>query len=186
MASFWDRVAAGGRQPQQQTAPPPPVQHPQTVPNGPWWRPDVPTVQPQAAPQQPQQVPIYNAQGQIVGFTLVDAPQQVPMPQPGQQYVTPEEQAHIDAAMKLAKSAKSTDRCPECDSGNYIKVKAHGTVAERCYDCGHNPMFDQQAAGMPTDPGTPTQASRQAGTDQNNFNPKTFDPARGGAGVVRL
>lgn len=126
-------------------------------------------------------VPVYNQQGQIVGYTQVEVPQSIAMPT-GDDPNDP----HLQAALKMAKSAKSTDRCPNCNSGNYISVKAHGTFAERCFDCGHNPLFDQQAAGMPTDPGTATQASRQAGTDQNNFNPKTFDPAQGGAGVVRL
>lgn len=173
VGNFWDKIAAGST-PQQ--APPQPVQHRTTQPQAPWWSPPpAPAPAPQA---QPQQVPIYNSAGQIVGYTLVETT-------PGQPQDVMDD-PHIQAAMRLAKSAKSTARCPNCDSGNYIEVKAHGTTANRCFDCGYNPMFEQQAAGVPTDPGSRTQPSRQAGTDHNNFNPKTFDPAKGGAGVVRL
>lgn len=73
-----------------------------------------------------------------------------------------------------APSSMSLKSCPECGSGNYTGSPGDSTKMQRCYDCGYNPRFGQQAgaAGLPADKSTPAQAARQVSTT-NNYQPGT-------------
>lgn len=79
-------------------------------------------------------------------------------------------------ALKKAVSARSTQTCPDCGSGNFFKPQGMPNAMEQCYHCGWNPRFAHSTAGagMPstaeTGPATP---ARQIST-QNNFNPQTI------------
>lgn len=72
-----------------------------------------------------------------------------------------------------APSSMSNKSCPECGSGNYTGVSGDSTKMIRCYDCGYNPRFGQQAgaAGLPSSKSNPAQAARQVSTE-NNYHPE--------------
>lgn len=74
-----------------------------------------------------------------------------------------------------AKSARLTDSCPDCGSGNYFKPEGQPNMMPVCYTCGYNPRFAHSTAGagMPSDKSAPVQPSRQVST-ANNFNPQTI------------
>lgn len=74
-----------------------------------------------------------------------------------------------------APSSMSTKACPECGSGNYTGSPGDSTKMIRCYDCGYNPRFGQQAgaAGLPADKSSPARAARQVSTS-NNYQPMTL------------
>lgn len=47
-----------------------------------------------------------------------------------------------------AQSARQTDQCPECFSGNYFS--APGSSYQRCYDCGYPVMQSGSGPTMPS------------------------------------
>lgn len=73
-----------------------------------------------------------------------------------------------DSLTTSARSARETDRCPECLSGNYFSMT--GTSYRRCYDCGY-PIV--QSGSGPTMPGGsssgPSQPARQI--EGGGYNP---------------
>lgn len=73
-----------------------------------------------------------------------------------------------DQLMTKAMSAKSNDRCPSCNSGNYAAPL--GTSRFRCYDCGY-PIV-QAGSGIVTSSGNGGAAipAKQAGQG-GGFNP---------------
>lgn len=119
------------------------------------------------------------------------APQPVaPQPQPTAAPQPPDELA----GHKLPPSAAESDRCPECNSGDYVEVaKAftpRGAVAtKRCFDCGY--PVKQQFSGMTaiTEGGVTGKAKQVAhgGAVANNFSPQStqapaFAAEQGGPG----
>lgn len=94
-----------------------------------WWQPGV-APQTQPAPQVPQQPYVPSPagllpDGQVDIGTLLH--------QPGEYHT------------EKAQSAKIKDRCPSCDSANYMGIKR---AAKRCFDCGYNDLFEQTMAGV--------------------------------------
>lgn len=73
----------------------------------------------------------------------------------------------VDVRTTKAVSARSTGSCPQCGSGNY--VPGHGNGMTRCFDCGYNPRFDQQAVGVSA--GSASISTKQIDKGVNNFNP---------------
>lgn len=70
-----------------------------------------------------------------------------------------------------AQSAKRNDRCPECNSGNYMAPQ--GTTRMRCYDCGYPLVQSGSGGGLPSDssgPATPAKQVSQGG----GFNPNVI------------
>ena len=72
-----------------------------------------------------------------------------------------------DQTMTRAQSAKQTDRCPGCNSGNYMAPQ--GTNLKRCYDCGYPLVQSGTGTGVPTD-GAPTRPAKQPAVG-SGFNP---------------
>jgi len=76
--------------------------------------------------------------------------------------------ANQDQLVTRAQSAKLAERCPGCNSGNYMSSPSGGR--SRCYDCGY-PIIQQGSglSGTSTGSGTVT-ASKQVG-QSGGFNP---------------
>ena len=62
-------------------------------------------------------------------------------------------------SMRKAKSAKQTERCPECDSGNYMAPNTGGR--HRCFDCGYPVLQSTSGGGLPSEQGGAVSPSRQ-------------------------
>lgn len=75
----------------------------------------------------------------------------------------------VDPRSTKAQSARFTDTCPSCGSGNYRGGMGSNEMT-RCYDCGYNPRFTQQGSGIPSDASAAATPSKQVST-ANNFNP---------------
>lgn len=76
-----------------------------------------------------------------------------------------------DQLVTRAQSARESEMCPGCMSGNYFAPL--GTQRKRCYDCGY-PIV-QQGSGLSSS-GTgngPVRAAKQVGQD-GGFNPTTI------------
>jgi ribosomal protein S27AE len=69
-----------------------------------------------------------------------------------------------------ARSAKLSDRCPECNSGNYFAPQ--GTQRMRCYDCGYPVLQSGSGGGLPSDSSGPATPARQVAS--SGFNPKVI------------
>jgi hypothetical protein len=125
--------------------------------------PAAPPAQPQAAPQQ---------------GPWWQAPQPVqPQQAPPQQTVVVEQEYTTDKAQ----SARSTETCPECGSGNVFKPKGQPNAMPQCYHCGWNPRFEHSTAGagMPSDKSVPVQSARQisgggGAGGVSNYNPSNI------------
>jgi ribosomal protein S27AE len=100
-------------------------------------------------------------------------------PTPQVPYTPPAQQPNVqvnydpdnDQLVTRAQSAKKSDHCPECNSGNYFAPT--GTQRMRCYDCGY-PVV-QQGSGLSSS-GTgngPTQKAKQVG-QSGGFNPNVI------------
>jgi ribosomal protein S27AE len=76
-----------------------------------------------------------------------------------------------DQLVTKAQSARAADRCPACNSGNYMSAPSGGRM--RCYDCGY-PIVQQGSglAGTGTGSG-PVVASKQP-NQGGGFNPTTI------------
>lgn len=74
-----------------------------------------------------------------------------------------------------AQSARSSETCPDCGSGNFFKPQGHPNAMSQCYECGWNPRFAHSTAGagMPTGDGGPATPARQVSTT-GNYNPQTI------------
>jgi hypothetical protein len=102
---------------------------------------------------------------------------QVPyVPQQQQQHVQVNYDSNTDQLTTKAQSAKVHTRCPECNSGNYMKVGVQSNQngvfdVMRCYDCGYPKTQSGSGAGLPAgSSGAPTQRAKQVG-QSNGFNP---------------
>lgn len=96
--------------------------------------------------------------------------QPVPYAPPAQQpNVQVNYDPNSDQLMTKAQSAKKSDVCPNCYSGNYFAPM--GTQRMRCYDCGYPITQAGSGAGMPggsaSGPSTPAKQVGQGG----GFNP---------------
>lgn len=150
MSNFWaNRLGT----PPQQAAPPPPPAPAPAAPNAPWW-----------APRQVAQ-PVT----------------QQPVPLPEVQSVTPAEGATFSEMLgqeeytsTKAQSAKDTERCPECESANYVAEKGKPNSMKHCFDCGYNPRFGMQSmAGISgTGQNIPTKTARVQTGNTSTWNPQ--------------
>ncbi len=75
----------------------------------------------------------------------------------------------VDPRLTKAQSARNTETCPECGSGDY-RGGLGANEMKRCFDCGYNPRFMQQAAGIPSDKSGSATPSRQVPT--GGYNPQ--------------
>jgi len=89
--------------------------------------------------------------------------------QPGNPNVPVSYDPNADQLVTRAQSAKQTERCPGCNSGNYMAPT--GTNLKRCYDCGFPLVQSGTGTGVPTD-GTVTPAKQPA--VGSGFNPKVI------------
>lgn len=100
-------------------------------------------------------------------------PQTPPVSYPAQSYpqqqppvVNPELQGH-----RIPQSATSSERCPNCASGNYGRSTPESRA--RCYDCGY--PIQQSGSGVPgvrVPTEGPVQAAKQIST--GGWNPTTI------------
>lgn len=72
-----------------------------------------------------------------------------------------------DQLVTRAQSAKDTERCPSCMSGNYMAPV--GTQRKRCYDCGY-PIVQSGTGVGGTGQGAAPIAAKQP-NQGNGFNP---------------
>lgn len=75
-----------------------------------------------------------------------------------------------DQTVTKAQSARQVDRCPGCNSGNYMAPQ--GTNLKRCYDCGYPLVQSGTGTGIPTD-GAPAVPAKQPAVG-SGFNPQTI------------
>lgn len=114
----------------------------------------------------------------------VAQPQQQPATVVGQQALVPPSQAngeqHFDALLQQdgytttrAMSAKDSERCPDCNSTNYISPQGHPNALKQCFDCGYNARFLHTTHGVSaTGQNIPVHTARGQTLSTNNFNPK--------------
>jgi len=77
--------------------------------------------------------------------------------------------ANSDQLVTKAQSAKRSDTCPNCYSGNYFAPQ--GTQRMRCYDCGYPITQSGTGAGMPGgNTSGPVTPAKQVGQG-SGFNP---------------
>lgn len=69
-----------------------------------------------------------------------------------------------------ARSARQTERCPDCDSENYFRPEPYAKL--RCYDCGYPLVQSGTGMGSVADENTPARPARQVKT--HGFNPQQF------------
>lgn len=89
-------------------------------------------------------------------------------PSPQQPNVRVSYDPNQDQLVTRAASAKETERCPGCNSGNYMAPQ--GTQRKRCYDCGY-PLV-QAGTGVGDTTGGPATAAKQPAQGAG-FNPAT-------------
>lgn len=75
-----------------------------------------------------------------------------------------------DALTTKPQHLRAANTCPECMSGNYMKMP--GSNYQRCYDCGYPVMQSGSGASIPTD-GKPAQPATQV-HGVNNYNPNNI------------
>lgn len=142
--SFWDNVFQ---------APPQPTGHQPVVPQAtPWWRNDDPYGQMQTPQVRTDQVQQYET-----GLTEREIQQ---VRKRGHSQVNAE-QAEAIAEYDLTHKAKYQNRCPECDSGNFIpagtRVQAAGVgvmPTDKCFDCGYSARGPERAVGASSSGGS--------------------------------
>lgn len=136
--------------------------------------------QPAAPQQQPVSAPA------LVPWWANDYAQyvqpQTPQPQAQEPTAEPEPGGWgtIAGSMRKAKSAKLSDVCPECGSGNMFRPEGSPNAMLQCYECGYNPRFSQTGGqgGMPSGesgPATPARQLASAGAGGvSQFSPGTI------------
>jgi hypothetical protein len=77
----------------------------------------------------------------------------------------------VDPRLTKAQSVKNINTCPECSSGNFRGGMGSNEMSH-CFDCGYNPRFIQQAAGIPSDRSGSATPARQIQT--GGYNPQTI------------
>lgn len=83
-----------------------------------------------------------------------------------------------DQLVTKAKTASMTSKCPECYSGNYMKIGTQTSAGGqfdvyRCYDCGYPKTQSGSGGGMPSDSSAPATPAKQI-SKGNNFNPNVI------------
>lgn len=73
-----------------------------------------------------------------------------------------------DQLVSRAQSAKQSDRCPGCNSGNYMAAPNGGRM--RCYDCGYPLVQAGSGVGGTGNSSGPTIAAKQP-SQGGGFNP---------------
>ena len=73
-----------------------------------------------------------------------------------------------DQLVTRAQSARIADRCPGCNSGNYMSSPNGGRP--RCYDCGYPLVQAGTGAGLPSGSSGPATAAKQPAIG-SGFNP---------------
>ena len=92
-----------------------------------------------------------------------------PMP-PSQAPMTPYVPPQQNTNLSKAQSANQVETCPECGSGNYMKIQ---NAAPRCYDCGY--PLSQSGSKYGTLQGAKVEGSTKqaSGNDPaSNWNPQ--------------
>lgn len=92
-----------------------------------------------------------------------------PAPSQQQTGLTEADKQRLARVMNLAKSARLTETCPECGSGNYMHVEG-SNARKRCFDCGF-PVVQSGSGGLPADGGPATPAA-QIHDGSSNYRPK--------------
>jgi len=93
-----------------------------------------------------------------------------PYPQtqnPQVQYDPQQDQTTVNRAV----SARTNDRCPNCNSGNYMAPQ--GTNRLRCYDCGYPIMQSGSGSGLPSEASGPATPAKQVSQGQG-FQPNVI------------
>jgi len=95
-----------------------------------------------------------------------------------QQNVPVNYDAARDQLVTKAQSQKTTTTCPNCYSGNYMKVGTQSTQSGsfdvmRCYDCGYPKIQAGSGAGMPSGSGGPSTPAKQPAKG-NGFQPSVI------------
>lgn len=98
---------------------------------------------------------------------------------PGTVYRPPQQTPNVqvsydpnqDQLVTKAQSARDTERCPGCMSGNYMAPV--GTQRKRCYDCGYPIVQAGTGAGGTGSSSGPTIAAKQP-NQSGGFNPTTI------------
>lgn len=76
-----------------------------------------------------------------------------------------------DQLVSKAVSARSSESCPSCFSGNYMSAPGSNTM-KRCYDCGYPIVQSGTGTGLPSQSSGPTVAAKQVGS--SGFNPNVI------------
>lgn len=149
MSGFWAQKLGQQAAP---AAPPAPVQPASTRP---WW---MPAQVQQQAPAAPQQVVVQQApQQQQTG----EVPIEILLSQ--ENYTTTK-----------AASARDSERCPDCNSGNYMRSAQSPNSMKQCFDCGYNERFLHTTHGASGigQKNLPVKTARVQTLSENNFNPQ--------------
>ncbi len=98
-----------------------------------------------------------------------DAPNPRPQVQPAPQPTAPVQQQQPQQPAKQPQSAKETDLCPSCGSGNYMA--APGRQYHRCYDCGYPLQQSGSGIGSTSTEGPTKQAVQ---VESSGYNPQAI------------
>jgi hypothetical protein len=96
-------------------------------------------------------------------------PDPSPMMPPSQQPMAPMP-SFQQPPTERAQSAKQTDSCPDCGSGNYMSV---ASAAPRCFDCGY--PLEQSGSGLGNLAGAHIEGEARSSLvndSTNNWNPQ--------------
>lgn len=107
-----------------------------------------------------------------LGAQPAPAPRQVDIPMPpSQQPMTPYIAPQPQEPTTKAQSAKQTQTCPDCGSGNYMAPAQN--VGLRCYDCGYPIQQSGSRFGSLTGAKVEGTTKTSRGNDvQSNWNPQ--------------
>jgi ribosomal protein S27AE len=94
-------------------------------------------------------------------------PSNVYRPTPQQPNIQVSYDPNQDQLVTRAASARDTERCPNCTSGNYMAPQ--GTQRKRCYDCGYPLVQAGSGVGGTGSEGPVTPAKQPA--QGSGFNP---------------
>jgi hypothetical protein len=83
-----------------------------------------------------------------------------------------------DQLLTSAQSEKTKTSCPNCYSGNYMKVGVQSTQSGsfdvmRCYDCGYPKVQQGSGAGLPSSSSGSATPAKQP-SQGNGFNPNVI------------
>jgi len=84
-----------------------------------------------------------------------------------------------DQVVTKAQSQNLTTRCPNCYSGNYMKVGIQSTQSGsfdvmRCYDCGYPKVQSGSGAGMPSGSSSGSATPAKQPAKGSGFNPNVI------------